>query len=78
MGLKMKIIKKEKIEERFIRFDLSIEDTHNFVCEGIVVHNTSSHISLNKDLSTGIKEKPTLLVGFAFDIKTPHHPLRCI
>ena len=41
----MKLISKRKLPNRYKRYDLSIEGHHNFVSEGIVVHNTSAHIS---------------------------------
>ncbi len=41
----MKIVKNEVLSEKYQRFDLSIEDTHNFLCNGVVVHNTSAHMS---------------------------------
>jgi hypothetical protein len=40
----MRIIKNEILNEKFYRFDLLIEGTHNFLCNGIVVHNTSTSI----------------------------------
>ena len=41
----MKLIKKEVLAQFYERYDLEIENTHNFIAEGIVVHNTSAHLS---------------------------------
>lgn len=41
----MKIINKVKLQEKFIRYDLTIEDTHTFLCSDVVVHNSSAHVS---------------------------------
>lgn len=41
----MKLIKKEILPDFFERWDLEIEGTHNFIAEGVVVHNTSAHIT---------------------------------
>lgn len=35
----MKLINKEYIEESYERYDLEVADTHNFIANGIVVHN---------------------------------------
>jgi len=40
----MKILQISKLPDVYTRYDLEIEDTHNFVAEGVVVHNTSAHI----------------------------------
>ena len=45
----MKILQISKLPDVYTRYDLEIEDTHNFVAEGIVVHNTSAHISWKHD-----------------------------
>lgn len=42
----MKLVKKEILTEKYERWDLSIKDTHNFVVNGIVVHNSACGISL--------------------------------
>ena len=44
----MRLTKKEISPEFYERWDLTIEGTHNFVAEGIVVHNTSAHIQWSK------------------------------
>ena len=44
----MRLTKKEISPESYERWDLTIEGTHNFVAEGIVVHNTSAHIQWSK------------------------------
>lgn len=41
----MKIRSLSKLDDQFTRYDLSIKGTHNFVAEGVVVHNSSSHLS---------------------------------
>jgi hypothetical protein len=48
----MKLLKKEILPEFYERWDLEIENTHNFVAEGIVVHNTSAIISWNNGTLT--------------------------
>lgn len=45
----MKLIKKRKLSEKFERWDLQIKDTHNFIAEGIVVHNTNLRCGLIRD-----------------------------
>lgn len=40
----MKIVKKEYLKESYDRWDLEVEDTHNFVANGIVAHNSNSSI----------------------------------
>ena len=37
----MKIVSITVLEQSFVRYDLEIEDNHNFVVEGIVVHNSN-------------------------------------
>ncbi len=48
----MRILKLSKLKGQFTRYDLSIEGVHNFVAEGAVVHNTSTHISWNHNNQT--------------------------
>jgi hypothetical protein len=43
----MKLVAKKKLPNHYLRYDLSIKGTHNFVSNGIVVHNTSANISFN-------------------------------
>ena len=45
----MRLISKKVLPGTFKRYDLTIEKTHNFVCEGIVVHNTSAHIQYHPE-----------------------------
>jgi len=40
----MRLIKKEILCDSFERWDLEIEQHHNFVAEGIVIHNSSAHV----------------------------------
>jgi hypothetical protein len=42
----MKLIKKEKINKIFERWDLEIEDTHNFIAETAVVHNSNGRAGI--------------------------------
>ena len=37
----MKIVSITSLENSFVRYDLEIEDNHNFVADGIVVHNSN-------------------------------------
>lgn len=39
-----KLQSRQFLHEKYERYDLSIENTRNFVCNDIVVHNTSAHI----------------------------------
>lgn len=50
--LKIKSIK--KLDEKFDRYDLTVNSTHNFFANGILIHNTSGRASYTKV----IKEKP--------------------
>ena len=45
----MRLTKKEISEEFYERWDLTIEGTHNFIAEGILVHNTSANIQWSND-----------------------------
>ncbi len=43
----MKLIAKKKIDgSKLERFDLHVKNTHNFVAEGIVVHNTNCRVGI--------------------------------
>lgn len=42
----MRLKRKRKLNDKFVRWDLEIEGTHNFVAEGIVVHNTNVRIGI--------------------------------
>jgi len=42
----MKLIKKTKLNQHFKRYDLEIANTHNFVAEGVIVHNTNCRVGL--------------------------------
>ena len=42
----MKLKRKKKLDKIYSRFDLEIEGTHNFVAEGVVVHNTNVRIAI--------------------------------
>lgn len=42
----MKLIKKEWLSESFDKHDLEIEDNHNFVVEGVVVHNSNCRVGV--------------------------------
>jgi len=44
----MRLVKKRKLEEKYPRYDLQIANTHNFIAERIVVHNTNCRIGLIK------------------------------
>jgi hypothetical protein len=42
----MRLIKKERLEEKFDRHDLEVEGNHNFVVEGVVVHNSNCRVGI--------------------------------
>jgi len=42
----MKLKTKKRLNEKFVRWDLEIEGTHNFVAEGVVVHNTNVRLGI--------------------------------
>ena len=42
----MKLQRKEWLSESFDRYDLEVEDNHNFVVEGVVVHNSNVRIAV--------------------------------
>jgi hypothetical protein len=44
----MKLIKKEKLTETFKCYDLTVKDTHTYVVEGVVVHNSQSRLGISK------------------------------
>jgi len=52
----MKLIKKTKLKDKFERYDLEVENTHNFVVEGVVVHN--SNVRLGYGPRDDYKENP--------------------
>jgi hypothetical protein len=40
----MKLKSKRYLNERYERWDLEVEDNHNFVAEGVVVHNSNARV----------------------------------
>lgn len=48
----MRILRLSKLNDHFTRYDLSIDGIHNFVAEGVVVHNTSAHVAYNGETKT--------------------------
>lgn len=44
----MRVLQLSRLPDFFTRFDLTIRGTHNFVANGMVVHNTSSHVVWNQ------------------------------
>jgi predicted small metal-binding protein len=38
-----------RLPDFFTRYDLSVKDQHNFVANGVVVHNSSAHVSYNHE-----------------------------
>jgi len=43
----VKLVSKTKLDSIYDRYDLAISNNHNFVANGVVVHNTSAHISFD-------------------------------
>ena len=56
----MKLIKKTKLKGKFERYDLEVENTHNFVVEGIVAHN--SNIRLGYGPRDNYEENPGFIL----------------
>lgn len=55
----MKLLRKKKLNEYFIRYDLEVDGTHNFVAEGVVVHNTNVRLScIEGEVMAGSKKLP--------------------
>ena len=44
----MKLIRKRKLLEYYERCDIIVRGSHCFVADGVVVHNTSAHISIGR------------------------------
>ncbi len=42
----MKLIKKERLSDSFDKYDLMMEDNHNFIVAGVVVHNSNCRVSV--------------------------------
>jgi hypothetical protein len=41
----MRVLQLSRLPDFFTRYDLAIQGTHNFVANGMVVHNTSAHLT---------------------------------
>jgi len=59
----MRLTKKEILEEQFDRWDLVIEDVHNFVANKIVVHNSNARFGNVLDTDESGKPIWTLCAG---------------
>ena len=42
----LKLIKKEKLKEKYKRYDIEVDNTHNFVASGVIVHNSNMRFGL--------------------------------
>lgn len=38
----MKLIKKELLDEKYVKFDITVQKNSNFVAEGVVIHNSNA------------------------------------
>ncbi len=42
----MRLTRKETLPDQFDKYDLEVEGVHNFVAEGVVVHNSNSRVGI--------------------------------
>lgn len=55
----MKLIKKEILKDQYERWDLTVKDHHNYIVEGVVVHNSNGRVGFEMVCNTEADDRIT-------------------